>query len=189
MISRLQLALLLGCLSTPLLAQATRQGFGPDTFNLQLPAGYALLGAASPGPGMKAFGFATSPRADGSRGLIQVTLIRLDSVPSADTVTVDQLAASMISGVRQRRSNWQEADSAVTVDGVSSRLISWSGTNEPSPERPSGSPVLAMRGVMIVGVKAGVAFALHAQDVEPFASNALAASEAALKTFALVQRR
>ena len=180
---------LLALSSAPLASQATVQAFGADTFRLSLPAGYRLLGQGSPGPGMMAFGFATDQRADGTRGLIQVTLVDLDRVSAGRSPTLDELAASMIGGVRQRRNAWQQADSFVDVDGVHAKRIAWSGTNEPSPERPTQQAASAMRGIMVVGMKGTVAFVLHAQDVEPFATTSLPVSEKALMTFALTPHR
>jgi len=49
--------------------------------------------------------------------------------------------------------------------------------------------VSAMHGVMVVGIKGTVAFALHAQDVEPFRVGSLPVSEVALMTFTLTPHR
>jgi len=138
---------------------------------------------------MMAFGFATDPRADGTRGLIQVTLVDVDKVSTGPPPTLDEFAAPMIGGVRQRRSHWEQTASSVVIDGVHAKRIKWSGTNEPSPERPSQQAVSAMHGVMVVGIKGTVAFALHAQDVEPFGAASLPVSEEALMTFTLTTHR
>ncbi len=82
----------------PVMAQATVQGCGQDTFSLRLPAGYRLVGQTSPGPGMMAFGFASNQRSDGTRSLIQVTLIDLDKGPGGPPPPLDEIAASMIGG-------------------------------------------------------------------------------------------
>jgi len=138
---------------------------------------------------MMAFGFATDQRSNGTRGLIQVTLIDLSKVSGGPPPTLDELATSMIGGVRQRRDHWQQSESPVDVDGVRAKLIRWSGSNAPSPERPSDQAATAMHGVMVVGIKGTVAFTLHAQDVEPFSATTLPASEQALMTFALTARQ
>ena len=181
--------LLLSLSSAPLAGQATIQTFGEDTFSLRLPTGYQLFGQTSPGPGMMAFAFGTDQRANGTRGLIQVTLVDLDKVSAEAPPTLDELAASMIGAVRQRREHWQQTESSVDIAGVHAKRIEWSGTNEPSPERPSQQPVSAMHGVMVVGIKGSVAFTLHAQDVDPFALASLAACEKALMTFTLAPHR
>ena len=181
--------LLLSLSCTPLAGQATIQTFGQDTFSLSLPTGYQLLGQRSPGPGMMAFGFGTDQRANGTRALIQVTLVDLDKVTAEAPPTLEELAASMIGGVRQRREHWQQTESSVDIAGVHAKRIAWSGTNEVSPERPSQQPVSAMHGVMVVGIKGSVAFTLHAQDVEPFALASLPACERALMTFTLAPHR
>jgi len=167
------------------MGQATVQGFGQDTFSLRLPAGYRLVAQTSPGPGMMAFGFASNQRSDGTRSLIQVTLIDLDKGPGGPPPPLDEIAASMIGGVRQRRDQWKQAESTITVDGVNAKLIRWSGTNASSPERPSGQAASAMHGVMVIGIKGMVAFTLHAQDLDAFASATLPASERALMSFTL----
>ena len=171
--------------TAPVMAQATVQGFGQDTFSLRLPAGYRLVAQTSPGPGMMAFGFASNQRSDGTRSLIHVTLIDLDKGPGGPPPSLDKIAASMIGGVRQRRDQWKQAESTIAVDGVNARLIRWSGTNAPSPERPSGQAASAMHGVMVIGLKGMVAFTLHAQDLDAFASATLPASEGALMSFTL----
>lgn len=181
--------LLLSLSSAPLAGQVTIQTFGGDTFSLSLPTGYQLVGQRSPGPGMMAFAFATDQRPNGTRGLLQVTLVDLDKVSAEAPPTLDEFAASMIGGVRQRREHWQQTESAVDIAGVHAKRITWSGTNEPSPERPSQQPVSAMHGIMVVGIKGNVAFTLHAQDVEPFALTSLPACDKALMTFTLAPHR
>ena len=173
----------------PVFGQETVQAFGQDTFSVRLPAGYRLVGQRSGGPGVTAFGFVSDPRSDGTRRLIEVTLIDLDKVSTGTAPSLDEIAAAMIGGVRQRRDHWQQSDSPIQVDGVNAKLIRWSGTNGPSPERPSGQAVSAMHGVMIVGIKAAVAFTLHAQDVDAFGPATLPASEKALMTFRLTPHR
>ena len=180
---------LLSVTSMPVAAQAGVQVFGRDTFTLRLPAGYRLLGQTSPGSGVLTFGYASDQRNDGTRSLIQVTLIDLDKGPAGPPPTLDEIAAAMIGGVRQRRDHWQQAESSITLDGVTAQLIRWSGTNAPSPERPSGQPASGMHGVMVIGIKAGVAFTLHAQDVDAFAASTLPASETALMTFTLTTHK
>ena len=100
------------------MAQITVQGFGQDTFSLRLPAGYRLVAQTSPGPGMMAFGFESNQRSDGTRSLIQVTLIDLDKGPGGPPPPLDEIAASMIGGVRQRRDQWKQAESTIPIDGV-----------------------------------------------------------------------
>jgi len=183
------LVLLLSLSSARVPGQTTIQAFGGDTFRLNLPVGYRLVGQGSPGAGMMAFGFATNQRPDGTRGLIQVTLVDLDKLSTKPPPTLEEFAASMIGGIRQRRNHWQQSESSVDVDGVHTKRIKWSGTNEPSLERPSQQAVSAMHGVMVVGIKGTVAFTLHAQDVEPFAVSSLPASENALMSFTLTPHR
>jgi hypothetical protein len=134
---------------------------------------------------MMVFGFTSDKRSDGTRSLIQVTLVDLDKGPAGPPPPLDEIADWMISGVRERRDQWTQAESTITIDGVNAKLIRWSGTNAPSPERPSGQAASGMHGVMVVGIKGKVAFILHAQDLDAFASATLPASEGALMSFTL----
>ncbi len=181
----LLLFLLLATRSATLAGQATIQTFGNDTFTLSLPAGYQLLGQSSPGSGLRVFAYATAQRANGTRSLIQVSLIDLDQAAPGSPPTVDEVAAAMIGGVRQRREQWEQTESAVEVAAVPAKRIAWSGTNAPSPERPSQQPASAMHGAMIVGIKGNIAFTLHTQDVDPFALTTVPECEQALMGFTL----
>jgi len=53
----------------------------------------------------------------------------------------------------------------------------------------AGPAAGGMRGVMLVGIKGDVAFALHAQDLSAFASGALPICEKALNSFTLTLQR
>jgi hypothetical protein len=184
----------LRCLTGVLLAagvclQATPQRSSHDfeghSFSLDLPPGYVLQADQSPRQGLKTFGFSTDPRQDGSRGMIQVSLLDLSGAPPGEKVTLERFAEAMIKGVRQRRTRWEQKDSDVTIAGVRGKRIEWTGSAEPGP----GRPAVNMRGVMIVGVKNIVGFSLHTQDVAAFADTTLPRCEQALQTFALTLRR
>jgi hypothetical protein len=181
----LRLVVLLCLVSTPLRSQTVTRTFGRSTIALTLPAGYQLLGQASPDSSAITLGYGTERRPDGSRGLIQVTLIDLTKAPTGTPVSLQHLTESMIEGVHRRRAGWSQTDSSVMIDGVKANSIRWSGTNEPSPERPAQQPVAMMHGLMIVGIKGTVAFALHTQDVEPYSQTSLPECQKALLTFSL----
>jgi hypothetical protein len=157
--------------------------FEGHTFRLQVPEDYSVKSDASPGPGVRTFGFATEPRSDGTRGMIQVTLIDLKK-SGAPPVTLDALGTAMIEGVRRRRTQWITKESATEIAGVPGKRIEWSGEAELAP----GRPPVGMRGVMLVGIKGDVAFALHTQDLSAFASGALPICEKALNSFTLTLR-
>jgi hypothetical protein len=169
--------------ATPLAAQDFESRFARHVIRLQLPAGYRLEGEAVPQPGMKTLAFATSPRKDGTRGLIQVTLLDMKQGPPGEAVTLEKFAEAMIGGVRRRRTDWRESGSSSTIAGVPGKRIEWSGSSEASPERPADRPPAPMRGVMFVGIKEDLGFVLHTQDFATFADQALPLGEKALQTF------
>jgi hypothetical protein len=184
----------LRCLTGLLLAagvclQATPQPSSHDfeghTFSLDLPPGYVFQADQSPRHGFKTVGFSTDPRQDGSRGMIQVSLLDLSDGPPGEKVTLERFAEAMIKGVRMRRSRWEQKESDVKIAGVPGKRIEWSGSVEPG----FGRPAVNMRGVMIVGVKNTVGFSLHTQDGAGFADTTLPLCEQALQTFALTLRR
>lgn len=159
--------------------------FEKHTFGLDLPVGYAFQASAQPKPGFGTFGFSTEPRNDGTRGMIQVSLVDLTQAPPGETVALDRFAAVMINGVRQRRTRWEQTESDVRVGGVGAKRIAWSGSMEPG----FGRPPINMRGVMIVGLTKDVGFALHTQDVMTFAETTIPLCEQAMLTFALALKR
>ena len=186
-------ALLLLAWSTATVAQPATQDFegrfDHHVFRLQLPAGYRLEADAVPKPGMKTIGFATSPRSDGTRGMIQITLLDLKHASPSDAVTLEKVAEAMIGGVRRRRTNWKQYDSFSTIAGVTAKRIEWFGSLETSPEHPPDRAPGRMQGVMLVGMKDDLAFVLHTQDLLPFADTALPLAEKALRTFTVALAR
>jgi len=78
-ISRVAAVLLAVGLSIPLAAERSSYDFEGHKFSLDLPPGYLLDADASRRPGFKTFGFATALRLDGTRGLIQVSLLDLST--------------------------------------------------------------------------------------------------------------
>jgi hypothetical protein len=161
------------------------QKFGEHTFALALPAGYKLQTEGGSNPAVRTFGFATEVRTDGTRGLIQVTLVDLRKGPPGREPGLDHFAASMITGVRSRRNDWVQQESRIELTGVEGKRIQWSGSSQPSSEQKP----LAMRGVMIVGIKDGLGFSLHTQDVEPLAASTVPLGEGSLMTLSLEVKR
>ena len=119
----------------------------------------------------------------GAGPVIQRDIVK--GAPAGETVSLDKFAAAMINGVRERRSRWEQTEGDVQVDGVRAKRIEWAGSTDPG----FGRPPVNMRGVMIVGIKKDVGFALHTQDVVAFTDTTLPACEQALKTFAVTLRR
>jgi hypothetical protein len=169
----------------PLATQRSTHEFEGHKFSLELPTGYVLQADASPKPGMKTFGFSTDPRNDGTRGLIQVTLLDLSGAPAGEKVTLDRFAAAMIKGISDRRSNWEQAESEIQIAGVRAKRIEWKASREPG----FGRPPVNMSGVLIAGIKGPLGFSLHTQDIASFADAAIPLGEQALRTFTLTPRR
>lgn len=170
--------------SVPTAAERASHDFEGHNFTLQLPPGYFLHGDPASGPGLRAFGFGTDLRNDGTRGMMQVILLDFNQVPAGGTTSLDQFAETMIGGVRRRRTQWQQTATDVEVDGVRAKRIEWSGV----AEAEAGGPPVHMRGLMIVGIMKDLGFSLVTQDVVPFADTSLPECEQALKTFTLTPR-
>ena len=65
--------------------------YGEHTFALDLPQGYRLQSEGTAGGmGMTIFGFATEPRADGTRGMIQISLMDFTKGPPSEELTILQ---------------------------------------------------------------------------------------------------
>jgi hypothetical protein len=169
----------------PMAAQRSAHEFEGHKFSLELPTGYLLQADTSPRPGFKTFGFSTDARDDGTRGLIQVTLLDLTAAPDGKSVNLERFAASMIKGVSERRSNWEQTESEILIAGVRGKRIEWKGSREPG----FGRPPVNMRGVMMLGIKGPLGFSLHTFDIVAFAETTIPLGEQALRTFALTPRR
>src|SRR2546426_450945 len=132
--------------------QTVTYSFNAHTISLTLPPDYRFQGEASPTPGVKTIAFTTEPRPDGSRGLIQVSLVDLQQVGAAQRPTLEHFTHSIVDGVRQRRSQWKEAETLVEVGGVRARRVEWSGSNAPQLKRaPLGRRQFASPGQSLPG--------------------------------------
>lgn len=96
-----------------------------------------------------------------------------------------RVAATMVDGVRARRAEWGSTETDGALDGVGIRSIEWSGLGEVLVDRGGRQARMRMSGIMIVGIKGPLVFALHTQDVEPFATKANPIAERAMRTFTL----
>lgn len=165
----------------------TRAGdeFLGHAFTLELPDGYFPFGAASLAANARTFGFATEARTDGTRGMIQVTLAAHGQTEAPAPEDIPRIADSLIAAVRARRSDWKSTERDEELGGVAVRRVEWSGLSDVPVER-DGRPVrVPMSGIMIVGVKGTLVFALHTQDMAPFAAQANPLAERAMRTFDL----
>jgi len=154
-------------------------------FTLQPPEDYRFAAQSVPAPGLKTFGFLTDPRSDGTRGMIQVTLIAMQKTgEDMGGLTLEKFGNGMIEGVRRRRTQWMHKESATEIAGVPGRRFEWSG----AAELGAGVVGPMMRGVMIVGIKDDLAFSLNTQDLMAFAPGNLPVCEKALKTFSVAKK-
>jgi len=169
--------------SLPAASPAATYHFEGNHFTLELPPGYQLTDQASPMRGLMIFGFTTDRRKDGTRGLIELTLLDMKSI--SDPVTPEQFVESMIGGVRRRRSQWKQRETSIEISGMRAKRIAWSGNAAPPPPGSPKQSASGMRGIMIIGMKDRTGFSLHAEDVAPYADDTLPLCEKALMTFHL----
>ena len=165
--------------------QRSRHDFEGHTFRLDLPPGYVLQADQSPRQGLKTFGFSSDLRQDGSRGLIQVSLLDLSGAPAGGEGHLGEIRGSDDQGC-------QRATQPLGTEGErgkdrrrTGKRIEWTGSVEPG----FGRPAVDMRGVMIIGLKSTIGFSLHTQDRAAFADTTLPLCEQALQTFTLSLRR
>ena len=155
--------------------------FAGRDWSIDVPAGYHRS-SARPNDKMSTTAFTPEPRADGTRPMVQVTLI--DVRGTSDTPELRRKTAeAMIAGVQRRREEWQVQTSEAKVGDIPVVRYAWRGVTVPASD---GASVRVMaRGVMLVGVEDGLVFALHAQDVDAHAAETLPAHETAMATFRL----
>jgi hypothetical protein len=165
---------------TPALAQTVSETFAGRVVTFETPVGYKLAGRNSPDPAALFLLYRTPHRADCRNGLFFVMLMDLPATEGGDSMTPQQLAATVLAPIGRGRDGWTVSESVVVVDGDSAIRYSWSGSSIPKPDPPAREP---MRGVVIVGIKEGLGFALRVDDFEPQATETLPVGEAALHTF------
>lgn len=150
--------------------------FAGRTWSIDLPEGYrevvprvrpeTLVGAA----------FASTPRADGTRAMLLVTLLDVRDRQSPDLL--QRFGKEMIEGVARRRENWTVQTTETKIGDAPAIRYEWSG----EAQLPNAGGIAEMKGVMICGIDGGIAFSLHTQDFVEHAQS-LEAGEKALRTF------
>ena len=180
----LAIALLIASLPAGAGEKKVSQKAGRSSFTLSLPDGYSLTAQASPMAGVRLFAFTTESRSDGTKGLVQVSILDFQAM-KVETAELERLASEMIAGVRARRSEWQATEVRVEASGVPAIRVDWSGGSGPDPARPAQLAPAKMRGIMITGIKDGVGFSLHTQDMEPMTETAIPLGEKAMLSFLL----
>lgn len=150
---------------------AAERAFRGQIATIDPPKGYTPHEPPAQPPGGSMFALAGTPRADGTRPIVQVMLLE---VPPNQR-TGDTFAKAMIDGVARRRGQWKVEASDVTLGGIKAKRYAWTGTD---PRQG-----IALRGVMYAGFSGGVGFQLHTQDLAKYADKTLPAGEASMKTF------
>ena len=175
---RLRTLCVLALLMTSAYAETPRQ-FAGRQWSIDVPAGYTAADAR-PDETMITTAFTPAPRADGTRPLVQVTLIDLRR-SSGSPELVAKFAEAMIAGVQRRREEWQVEKTTDRVGSLGVTRYAWSGVTIPAAD--GAAQRVKARGVMLVGVDGGVGFVLHTQDVDVHAMETLPPNEKVLRTF------
>ncbi|HEX7831262.1 MAG TPA: hypothetical protein VF787_16515 [Thermoanaerobaculia bacterium] len=177
--SRLLLTLALALFAAGAFAQ-TEEGFRGRVWSLELPESYNERKSASPASDVLMIGFTQAVRDDGSRPLIQITLVEMPLNMNPATF-IKTLREQMIAGVQRRREEWQVKESESTIGDVAVTRYEWSGVTIPAAD--GASRRAPAHGVMLVGVHEGIGFSLHTQDLDTFAEKTLPEAEQAMRTF------
>jgi hypothetical protein len=186
---RILLCLLVVLASTAVARAAGRkvtQQFGGRIWALEVPDAYqATPVPPPPAPGVIVFSFATSPRLDGSRAVVTISLMDLGAFEGGKLagVPLGVFADRMIKGIERRHEKWKVRESDSEIGPVKVKRYYWNGV-APDAAGPRG-----MRGVVYVGIDGNVGFYLHTQERDEHAEEGLLASERTLKTFRLGPRR
>jgi hypothetical protein len=180
--------LLLG--AGPASAERTTRTVGRVHFTLDLPAEFRSVVCKNQSPGVDMCGFITEARADGSRGLIQVSIVDFKTIGEAAPPTLEQFSSVMVRGIeRRRRGDWKQTESDTTIGMVAVRRTEWMASAEVEPGGGVKPGPARMRGIHYAGISRGIGFALHTQDFETHADPALARAEKSLLTFTLSPTR
>jgi hypothetical protein len=116
----------------------------------------------------------TGPRRpDGTAPMLMVLV--LDPPPGTPDKSADEFMASVLDGIKRRRSTWdQSAAEPVTINGLSFLRVRWSGTDTATGR--------AMRGFVYAGKHDGRYVQVSSQDIDPGHEADLALAEAAALT-------
>lgn len=168
-------------------AKDLERSFGESTFRLSVPGAFAHESSGSPNAAVKTFGFATEPRADATRGLLQVTLVDLELMGGRyyHPVSAQELADRMIVSVAKDRRDWSLKTADAELSGVAAVRMAWSGARMSPVLGSSTAQWVAMEGVMYCGVMDGIGFALHVRDLKDAGGKTLELGEEAIRSFRL----
>ena len=112
-----------------------------------------------------------------------ITLVDPRATAGGETATLQQWADEMISAVREGHTNWAVSESRVVIDGDSAIRYSWTGSAKPLDECQARKSLPPKRGIMIVGLRQGIVYALQARDFEPYAAETVPNAETAFHGF------
>jgi hypothetical protein len=166
----------------PARAQTIRETFAGHLVTFEAPEGYRALPRQSPNQAVLLLGYDQARRGDCVSAALTFTLVDLSETAGGDTLSLEGFAASMLGAIQSRHSNWTVTDSTAEVVGISAIRYHWSGVSVPPPRSPCKESSIPMRGVMIVGITDGLAFALQARDREASAAGTITTGEAVSRT-------
>lgn len=172
------------------LPRKVRKTVGDYAFALSLPADFDQMQESEGPGGSRVWAFLTNPRSDGGQGMLQVSVFDLEKVakasgdPGATKLTIDELLATVLKGMASRRRGWKQSPPrAESLGGVATKRVEWAGAMEgPQGARPA-------RGIMFAGRVGPMAFAVHTEDLEPFAAKTLPLWERALRSFTIAKAK
>lgn len=164
------LASLLVAATTLAATNLAERPFRGQIASIAPPPGYVLHDPPTQPPLGTTYALVGAARADGTRPIVQITLLELP-----DDKTPDTFSQSMIAGVAKRRGNWKVQTSDLTLNGIKVKRHQWTGT--------APTQGLAMRGIMLTGTSGKVGFSLHTQDLAKYAAQTLPIGEKSMATF------
>jgi hypothetical protein len=178
--------------TSPARAERASLEFGRVRVSLDLPPGFSRKDCAKGGPGMNVCGFTTEARPDGTRALIQISVIDLDVAteghPDESNPTLDDLATSMIGSIRRRRmQDWKEQARSAKLGTIASRRIEWSGSIMVPPGGTMKPGRVEMRGVLYVALWNRFGIALATQDFRPMADQVVPLADRSLLSFVIAR--
>lgn len=172
------------------LPRKVRKTVGAYAFSLSLSTDFDQMEESEGPGGSRIWTFLTKPRPDGGQGTVQVSVFDLEQVakasgdPGATKLDTDQLLTTLLKGMASRRRGWKQSQPRVeSLAGVAAKRVEWSGAMAgPQGDRPA-------RGIMFAGRVGPMAFAVHAEDIEPFAAKTLPLWERALRSFTIAKSK
>jgi hypothetical protein len=154
-------------------AKRVRHEAAGARFSLELPAGYKLRRPAGAAPDVTAFLFTPKGRDDRNGGAIEVSIMDMKELAEGGGPAMGpgEIALSVLATIRRERQIFEKQESDVQIAGVRGKRVVWRGKQR--------------QGVIVVGIKRGIGFSLHAEASDSQAKKVLPRASQALLTFEL----